>query len=252
MSMDIQVRRTRDARPRRLPAGGEREEASLRPGDVGTAAKHALDFGVGLALLVLTGPVMVVLAALVRLTSRGPAIYSQTRVGCGGEPFTIYKLRTMRHNCESASGPRWCVPGDSRVTWLGAVLRRTHLDELPQLWNVLRGEMSLVGPRPERPEFVSKLEQLVPHYRDRLLVRPGVTGLAQIRLPADTDVDSVRRKLAYDLYYLRHRSFWLDFKIIVCTACKCLSVPLGWPQWLLRVPECHAVRPVHAELVPES
>ena len=137
-----------------------------------------------------------------KLTSPGPAFYTQTRVGQGGRPFTIYKLRTMIHNCESLTGPRWCMPGDPRVTPAGWLLRVTHLDELPQLLNVLRGEMSLVGPRPERPEFLPQLERALPAYRQRLVVRPGVTGLAQVKLPADTDLDSVRRKLAHDLYYI--------------------------------------------------
>ena len=105
------------------------------------------------------------------------------RLGKNGRPFRLHKIRTMRHDCEKATGPRWAVPGDPRITPLGRFLRQTHLDELPQLWNVLRGEMSLVGPRPERPEFVPDLEQAIPHYRDRLLVRPGVTGLAQVQLP---------------------------------------------------------------------
>src|SRR5439155_12868491 len=115
---------------------------------------------------------------LVKLTSRGPALYTQTRLGRNGRPFTIYKLRTMQHRCESLTGARWSTPGDPRITPVGRFLRKTHLDELPQLWNVLRGDMALVGPRPERPEFVPQLEQAVPHYRDRLLVRPGVSGLA--------------------------------------------------------------------------
>ena len=130
-----------------------------------------------------------------------------------GRPFTLFKIRTMAHDCEKASGARWSTPGDPRITRVGAFLRKTHLDELPQLWNVLRGDMSLVGPRPERPEFTPLLEQVVPHYRDRLAVRPGVTGLAQVQLPADTDLDSVRRKLAYDLYYIRHLNGWLDLRL---------------------------------------
>src|SRR5207249_2052434 len=116
------------------------------------------------------------------------------------------------------SGPRWSTAGDPRVTPLGRILRKTHIDELPQLWNVLRGDMSLVGPRPERPEFIPQLQQAIPHYRDRLLVRPGLTGLAQVQLPPDTDLGSVRIKLAYDLYYVRRRGPWLDCRILFGTA----------------------------------
>jgi lipopolysaccharide/colanic/teichoic acid biosynthesis glycosyltransferase len=187
--------------------------------------KRGMDFLIAFVLLILAAPVMLVCAILVRLTSRGPALYSQVRVGRGGRPFVIYKFRTMRHNCEKGSGACWSAPGDPRITWLGRILRRTHLDELPQLWNVLRGDMSLVGPRPERPEFVPKLEDAIPGYRNRLLVRPGVTGLAQVQLPADTDIDSVRRKLAYDLYYIRHYGVGLDLRLIVCTAFRMCGLP---------------------------
>ena len=187
------------------------------------------DFLVGLSLLLLASPVILLAALLVKLTSSGPAFYCQTRLGKNGRPFTIYKLRTMYHNCESASGPRWSTPGDSRITPLGRLLRRTHIDELPQLWNVLRADMALVGPRPERPEFMPSLAQALPHYSERLLVRPGMTGLAQVQLPADTDLESVRRKLAYDLYYIRHISLWLDVRILTGT----LLYLSRWPLHLL-------------------
>src|SRR5262249_35904144 len=162
--------------------------------------KAALEGAAALCLLALLGPLILGLAALVKLTSRGPAFYKQTRLGRGGSLFTIYKLRTMVDRCESLTGPRWALPRDPRVTGLGRFLRKSRLDELPQLLNVVRGEMSLVGPRPERPEFLPELERACPGYRERLAVRPGVTGLAQVQLPADTSVDSVRRKLAYDLH----------------------------------------------------
>jgi lipopolysaccharide/colanic/teichoic acid biosynthesis glycosyltransferase len=208
------------------------------------ALKAGVDFILALFLLVLSLPVLVLAGLLVKLTSRGPALYSQVRLGLGGRPYRIYKLRTMAHECEKHSGARWCMPGDNRVTALGQFLRQTHLDELPQLWNVLRGEMSLVGPRPERPEFVPALEQAVAHYRARLLVRPGITGLAQIQLPADTDLESVRRKLRYDLYYVRRLSFWLDVRLIVTTAFQALGVPTSVPCCLLRVPGRDAVEGV--------
>jgi hypothetical protein len=150
-------------------------------------------------------------------------------------------VRTMVHNCELHSGARWSTPHDPRITPLGRFLRASHVDELPQLWNVLCGDMSLVGPRPERPEFVPQLERALPHYRDRLKVRPGITGLAQIQLPPDTDLSSVRRKLRYDLYYLRHLSLLLDLKIMVCTGCKLFGIPFRLSGPLLGVPRAEAV-----------
>ena len=131
----------------------------------------------------------------------------------------------MTHECERVSGVRWCVPGDPRVTPVGRLLRRLHIDELPQLVNVLRGEMSLVGPRPERPEIVERLEKDLSGYRERLLVRPGITGLAQIQLPPDTDLESVRRKLALDRRYVRRRSAWLDLRILIGTCLHVIRVP---------------------------
>jgi lipopolysaccharide/colanic/teichoic acid biosynthesis glycosyltransferase len=139
-------------------------------------------------MLVLAAPLILLLMALVKLTSRGPALYTQVRLGRGGRRYTMYKIRTMPHHCERESGPCWAIPEDPRATRLGRFLRRHHIDELPQLWNVLRGDMSLVGPRPERPEIVTQLERAVPGYRDRLRVRPGITGLAQVLLPADVDL----------------------------------------------------------------
>ncbi|HBI43175.1 MAG TPA: hypothetical protein DDY78_10015 [Planctomycetales bacterium] len=218
----------------RLPANGRAvNEASSAPeipafplpADWYVWCKPGVEFVASLVLLVLAAPIILATALLVKLTSRGPAFYSQTRLGRGGRAFTLYKTRTMAHDCEKGSGARWSTPGDPRITRVGAFLRKTHLDELPQLWNVLRGDMSLVGPRPERPEFIPALERALPHYRDRLAVRPGVTGLAQVQLPPDTDLDSVRRKLAYDLYYIRHLNGWLDFRLIACTALHMVGVP---------------------------
>src|SRR5262245_30971140 len=127
--------------------------------------KTVADFIAAVVIFVFAAPVILICAVLVRLTSRGPAFYSQTRLGLDGRPYSIYKLRTMYHNCEKVSGVKWSTAGDARITPLGHFLRRAHLDELPQLINVLRGEMSLVGPRPERPEFVPALEKALPHYR---------------------------------------------------------------------------------------
>jgi lipopolysaccharide/colanic/teichoic acid biosynthesis glycosyltransferase len=131
----------------------------------------------------------------------------------------------MYHDCERHSGARWSPAGDPRVTRLGRWLRRSHIDELPQLWNVVRGEMSLIGPRPERPEFIPHLEQCLPLYHLRRAVRPGVTGLAQVLLPPDTDLESVRRKLAHDLYYVQNYSPWLDLKLLATTAIFLMGVP---------------------------
>ncbi|MGL4553765.1 MAG: sugar transferase [Gemmataceae bacterium] len=180
-------------------------------------------------------PVILLAALVVRLTSRGPAFYSQTRVGLGGKPFTIWKLRSMVTDSEK-NGAVWCVKGDPRVTAFGWFLRKSHIDELPQLLNVLRGEMSLIGPRPERPEFIPQLEAVLPSYRQRLEVKPGVSGLAQVQLPPDTDLDSVRRKLAHDLYYVRHLSFWFDAKLVVATAFYAATLPFRYTGLLLGLP----------------
>lgn len=200
------------------------------------ACKGPLDTVLALMLLIVTAPLLLIAAVCIKLTSPGPAIYSQIRLGRGGKPFRIYKLRTMRHDCEKHSGARWSTPGDSRVTPLGRFLRTTHIDELPQLWNIIRGDMSLIGPRPERPEFIPKLEEALSRYRERLLVRPGVSGLAQIQLPPDTDLESVRRKLAHDLCYVEQMSWWLDLRIMVCTAFTLLGIGSGGPARLLALP----------------
>src|SRR5262249_9538196 len=160
-----------------------------------------LDFVLAAILILATSPVVLIAALLIRLTSRGPVFYRQVRLGKEGRPFRLVKLRTMRDNAESQTGPAWSSQNDSRVTPLGKLLRQTHVDEFPQLWNVLRGEMSLVGPRPERPEFVLRLERAIPFYCARMNVRPGITGLAQLRLPPDDGLESVRRKVVHDIFY---------------------------------------------------
>ena len=174
---------------------------------------------------------------LMKLSSRGDSIYSQRRLGLGGKTFTIYKIRTIYQDCERYSGPAWCVPGDPRITPVGRMLRWSHIDELPQLLNILRGEMSLVGPRPERPEFLERLEHQLPDYRRRLAVRPGLTGLAQVQQPPDTDIFSVRRKLNFDLYYVDRLSPWLDSRVRLGTVLKCLVFPFGWIGWVLQLPD---------------
>jgi lipopolysaccharide/colanic/teichoic acid biosynthesis glycosyltransferase len=205
------------------------------------ATKRLGDTIVAAVLLVVALPVIGVLALLVKLTSRGPGFYTQTRVGKNGRLFTIFKIRTMINNCESLTGPRWSIPGDPRVTGLGQFLRVTHLDELPQLLNVLRGDMSLIGPRPERPEFLPELIDEYPAYPERLRVRPGVTGLAQVQLPADTDLDSVSNKLAYDLFYVEHASPWLDVRILLGTLLYVARIPYKIVGRLVGLPAPEAV-----------
>jgi lipopolysaccharide/colanic/teichoic acid biosynthesis glycosyltransferase len=179
--------------------------------------KRGGDFISAMILLILTAPMVLVGAILVKLTSRGPAFYRQVRLGKEGQPFTLLKLRTMKNDAEAETGPVWSTANDSRVTPLGHLLRRTHIDEFPQLWNVVRGEMSLVGPRPERPEFVAKLDWEIPYYRERLKVQPGITGLAQMRLAADCSLDCVQRKVVHDVYYVRHVNPALDVKLLILT-----------------------------------
>ncbi len=210
------------------------------------------EYVISLVLFVLAAPVILLAAAVIKLTSRGPAFYRQTRLGLNGRLYTIYKLRTMRHNCERQSGPCWAVACDPRITPIGGFLRRTHLDELPQLWNVLRGEMSLVGPRPERPEFIPQLEEALPFYRSRLLLRPGVTGLAQVQLPADTDLASVRRKLAYDLHYVRHRNPWLDLRVILATALYVVGMSYPAIRRVLSLPGFETVERGYLSLTTET
>jgi lipopolysaccharide/colanic/teichoic acid biosynthesis glycosyltransferase len=192
--------------------------------------KQCKDWLLALAMLVLISPLLIFLAVLVKITSEGPIIYKQSRLGYRGRVFEIFKIRTMVKNAELDTGPVWAAKEDSRVTYLGAVLRMTHLDELPQLFNVLRGEMSLIGPRPERPEIASLITQTLPAFRRRLAVRPGITGLAQVMLPADDPADEalecVQRKLECDLYYAGHMGFLMDARIYICTFFRLLALAM--------------------------
>ncbi len=185
--------------------------------------KYRVERVLGLGLLLPAMPLIALCWCAVKLTSRGPGIYRQTRVGHEGETFQVLKLRTMRIDAE-ANGPQWSSKGDARITRLGRVLRKLHLDELPQLVNVAKGEMVLVGPRPERPEFVALLSEVIPGYERRLIVKPGITGMAQINLPPDTDLRSVERKQILDLYHIDHAGFWLDKRMILLTAFRVLSI----------------------------
>lgn len=199
----------------------ERSAARLR---FELAAKACLDRSLAALLLVLTAPVLLTAMLLVKLTSRGPALYSQRRVGQFGRVFTIWKVRTMYHECEKLTGPRWSTPGDPRVTKVGKVFRALHIDELPQLVNVLLGQMSLIGPRPERPEIAAKLAGLVDDYDTRHVVLPGISGHAQIHLPPDTSINSVKDKIVLDRFYVRHLSAWLDVKLMIQTALKMIGL----------------------------
>lgn len=167
--------------------------------------------------LLMLAPVMLAVAIAVRLGSSGPTLYTQTRVGKDGKPFTIFKFRSMRVDAEAATGAVWSQSGDPRVTRVGRFIRRTRLDEIPQLWNVFRGDMSFVGPRPERPEFVEQLTQQIPFYGQRHVVRPGLTGWAQVRHQYGASVDDAMQKLQYELYYIKHLSVAFDVFIVLET-----------------------------------
>jgi sugar transferase (PEP-CTERM system associated) len=176
---------------------------------------RVLDLAGAAAVFLVTLPLVLVAAILIKLTSKGPALYRQQRVGLNGRVFTIYKFRSMRADAEAETGAVWATPGhDPRVTRVGGWLRRSRIDELPQLWNVLRGDMSLVGPRPERPEFVQRLTEQIPFYGQRHVVRPGLTGWAQVRYAYGASVEDAMEKLQYDLYYIKNRSIALNLFII--------------------------------------
>jgi exopolysaccharide biosynthesis polyprenyl glycosylphosphotransferase len=185
-------------------------------GQAGSVAIRVLDVVAATLLLVATLPLSVLTALLIKLDSQGPVLYRQERVGLDGRIFTLCKFRSMRTDAEEA-GPAWAVHRDPRVTRVGGLIRRLRIDELPQLFNVLSGEMSLVGPRPERPHFVEQLAEVIPGYRDRTRVKPGVTGWAQVNYPYGASVEDARAKLAYDLYYVKHRSLLMDVMILIST-----------------------------------
>ncbi len=243
----------------RSPAGGmltptfgrptlEREalagEVAVR--DRSQLACRVLNATVALVLLVLTLPVSLVVALLIKLTSPGPAVYTQTRVGIdrrwnraqalrerrredlGGEQFTIYKFRSMRLDAEADGQAQWATQGDPRVTPIGRFIRATRIDELPQLWNVLRGDMNIVGPRPERPSIFVRLREQIDQYPVRQRVRPGITGWAQINRSYDTDVEGVKEKLRLDIEYLERQSFLTDLAIMLRTVPVVLFRIGGW------------------------
>jgi exopolysaccharide biosynthesis polyprenyl glycosylphosphotransferase len=181
------------------------------------STKRLLDMVVALVVLGVGAPLWFAIGLLVRLTSPGPAIYRQQRVGQHGAVFTMYKFRTMRQDAEAETGPVWAVEDDPRYTPIGRWLRKTRLDEIPQAWNVLKGDMSLVGPRPERPYFVEKFAHEIPLYNRRHRVKPGITGWAQVKWKYDTSLEDVRQKVKYDLFYIENMSLRMDFKIALRT-----------------------------------
>lgn len=198
-----------------LPADWQAGQA-LTGGAAAAALRRGLDVVIALAILVLTLPVIVLTAIAIRVESKGPALYRQQRVGLQGRVFTIFKFRSMRVDAE-AGGAVWARQDDPRVTRVGRFIRQVRIDELPQLINVLRGEMAIVGPRPERPEFVARLAEAIPHYEARALVKPGITGWAQVNCPYGASIEDARLKLSYDLYYVCRRSLFLDLLILIAT-----------------------------------
>ena len=206
------------------------------PGQFEEFLLRGVNLVVAIAALLVLLPLILVVGLLIRLDSPGPIIYRQLRIGVdrrnridahdstgrrvndlGGSPFVIYKFRTMRNDAERNSGPVWATKNDARATRVGAWLRRTRLDEVPQFWNVLTGDMSVVGPRPERPSFVLDLQKKIDGYRLRNRVKPGITGWAQIHKPSDLTLEDVREKIGYDLEYVRRRSLWFDLLIMLRT-----------------------------------
>jgi sugar transferase (PEP-CTERM system associated) len=181
------------------------------------AAKRTFDTVAASVGLAIAAPVGLVIAVLTKIMSPGPILYHQERVGLNGQTFTVHKFRTMRQDAEAATGPVWSATNDPRVTHLGSFLRRTRLDELPQLWNILKGEMSFVGPRPERPTFVGQLTERIPFYGQRHVVKPGLTGWAQVRYTYGASVEDAIQKLQYDLYYIKNMSIALDLVIVLET-----------------------------------
>jgi exopolysaccharide biosynthesis polyprenyl glycosylphosphotransferase len=181
------------------------------------AAKRVFDIVLGILVLIVTAPLMVLVAAGIKLDSRGPVIFSQERVGLHGQTFIVYKFRSMRQNAEEHIGPTWAKENDDRVTAFGQFLRKCRLDEIPQVFNVLLGQMSFIGPRPERPYFVDLLKAKIRYYDARHYVKPGITGWAQVMYPYGASIEDAYQKLQYDLYYTKNASFRLDLLVLLRT-----------------------------------
>ncbi len=188
-------------------------------------AKRVFDIVASLALLVVAAPLMLITAIIIKLESKGPALFRQTRVGLYGEAFELMKLRSMRNDAEVNGEAVWAQKNDPRITRVGRVIRKTRIDELPQVWSVLKGDMSFVGPRPERPQFVEDLETKLNYYAERHMVKPGITGWAQINYPYGASLEDARHKLEYDLYYAKNYTPFLDVLILLQT----IRVVL-WPE----------------------
>ena len=174
--------------------------------------KQLIDIVVAAVMIIVSMPITIPVAIAIKLSSKGPIFYSQVRTGLNGKKFRVYKFRSMYQNAES-QGIQWAKENDPRITPVGSFIRLTRIDELPQLWNVFKGEMSLVGPRPERPEFDLQLREKIPYYDVRYLVKPGITGWAQVRYPYGASVEDAYQKVAYDLYYIKNYSLFLDLAI---------------------------------------
>jgi exopolysaccharide biosynthesis polyprenyl glycosylphosphotransferase len=181
------------------------------------SAKRLTDITVSILILTISSPIWIFAAIAIRLNSPGPLVYSQERVGFNGKLFYMHKFRSMYQDAESRTGPVWATSNDPRITSVGKFLRKTRLDEIPQFFDVVRGEMSLVGPRPERPHFVEMLSKEIPLYKRRLSVKPGITGWAQIKQGYDTSIEDVKSKVRYDLFYIENMSFRMDIKILLMT-----------------------------------
>ena len=179
--------------------------------------KRALDLFFSVILLIMASPLLLIFPLLIKLDSKGPVIFRQTRVGENGREFELYKFRSMRQDAEAATGPVWAKKDDDRVTRVGRFMRKTRIDELPQLFNVLKGDMSFVGPRPERPHFVEQLKREIPYFEMRTVVKPGVTGWTQIKYPYGATIEDAREKLQYDIYYIKNMNPLLDLLIAFLT-----------------------------------
>jgi exopolysaccharide biosynthesis polyprenyl glycosylphosphotransferase len=179
--------------------------------------KRIMDIVVSLSILAVGAPLWLLFALLIKWTSPGPALYKQTRVGQNGKTFTLIKFRSMFEDAEKQNGAQWATKNDPRITPLGRFMRKTRIDEIPQFINVLKGEMSLVGPRPERPEFIEELKEQIPWYVRRLKMKPGITGWAQVKHKYDETLEDVKEKVRYDLYYFKNMSLSLDIKILIRT-----------------------------------
>ena len=208
------------SRHRRRPRRFEREVSTRiekTKHAAGGTGKRLFDLAAATALLLLLSPLILVTALLIKIDSKGPILYRQQRIGLGGVPFEILKFRSMSNDAEKDGVAAWAVKNDCRVTRVGRFIRKLRIDEIPQAINVIRGDMSFVGPRPERPEFVHLLEREIPNYHLRHIVRPGITGWAQVKYEYGASVEDARIKMQYDMHYLEHFSLWRDFLILLMT-----------------------------------